>query len=153
MSAVWMSALLCLASDICLCLCLLVLLIPGLAKLVVQSKDRGVELFAAYRRWVSVKVLGDRRRRDGRRSANHADVLPRSADVGIRLKDLSDDTVDIWRLLSLQPEALVLPALLLVLRPGPLPTPEICRYCFSAVAAACSSTRRAMSVPVRSARK
>lgn len=131
----------------------LLLLIPPTAELVVQGEDGGVELFAAYHRWVAVEVFGDRCRRNRCWRAYHADVLPGPTDMPVGLQDLRDHIVDLGRLLGRQPEALMLPALLLVLRPGPVPTPAICRYCFSAVAWACSSIRLAMSRAVRRARK
>lgn len=91
-----MSALLRPASDLGIRLGLLVLFIPPAAELVIEGKDGCVKLFAAYRRGVSVEVLGNCRWRDWCRRPDHADVLARSTDVGIRLKYLSDDTIDLW---------------------------------------------------------
>lgn len=132
---------------------LLVLLIPPPTELVVQGEYGGVELFAAYHRGVAVEIFGDGGRSNRGRRADHADVLPGPADVGVGLKNLDGYAVDLWRLRNPRAKPLMLPALLLVFRASPVPTPAICRYCFSAVAWACSSMRLAMSRAVRTARK
>ncbi|MNN71273.1 hypothetical protein D3C81_1871930 [compost metagenome] len=129
------------------------LLFPVSAELVIQGEDGGIELFAAYRRGVAVEVFANRRWRNGRGRSHHPYIQPGSADIGIRLKDLGDNAIYLRRFLRFQSETLMLPALLLVLSSGPLPPPQVCRYCFSAVAWACTSTRLAMSAAVRSARK
>ena len=137
------------------CPLLFLILAPPIPEFLIQSKNCGIKLFAAYHRWVAVEVFGYGCRCNRRRSANHADVLPGSADVAVGLKDLGDHIIDLWRLRNRRYtfETLSLPALLFTALPGPVPTPAICRYCFSAVAWACSSMRLAISKAVRRARK
>lgn len=69
----------------------------------------------------------------------------------VGLKDLGDHVVYLWRCRrgSHTFQALSLPALLFTARPSPVPTPAICRYCFSAVSAARSLALVMMSKAAR----
>lgn len=133
------------------CPLLFLILTPPIPEFLIQSKDGGVELFAAYHRWVAVEVFGYGCWCNWRRSANHADVLPGSADVAVCLKDLGDHIIDLWRLRNRRYtfETLSLPAFLFTALPGPVSTPAICRYCFSAVSAARSLALVMMSRAAR----
>lgn len=76
-------------------LCSFLLLIPMAAKFVIQGINGCVELLATDCRRVSLKVLADDGWRDRRRGSDHSDVMARSADVAVGLKNLSRYWIDI----------------------------------------------------------
>ena len=117
------------------------------AEFVIEGEYRGVELLPADCRRISLKVLADDGWRDRRRRANHADVMTRSPNVAVGLKDLCGYWVDLWsrrnRLYAFQ--ALSLPAGFLVRFAGPVAPPAVGVDNFFAVSLALSSARVAIS--------
>lgn len=125
------------------------------AKFVIKGEYRGVELLTADCRRVSLEVLADDGWRDRRRRANHADVVARSADVSVGLKDLCSYWIDLWgwRNRFYAFKTLSLPAGFLVRFARPVSPPAVGFDGFFAVSLARSSARVAMSEATCSAVK
>lgn len=132
-----------------------VLFRPVGAELFIQSEHHGFELVTADSARVSDQVLTDHARRERRRRGHHANVLPGPADRVVGVEQLVSDRVNLrgWRNRGYAAQALAFPPLFLVFFARPVAAPSVDGESFPTDSLMRSSTRLAMSTPVRRARK
>ena len=132
-----------------------VLLRPVGAEFFIQGEHHGLELVAIDGAWVSGQVFADHSCGDRRRRRHHADILPRSAYHVVGIEQLVSDLINLrgWRNRGYAAQALTFPALFLVFFARPVAAPSVDGESFPTDSLMRSSTRLAMSTPVRRARK